>query len=66
MKDLATVIRRAIERSGSSDYRIAKLTGIPQPTITRFRNGADSKLSTASVLLDFFGLEVIPKRRAKR
>lgn len=61
-KELADVLRTAIERNGVSAYAIAQATGVPQPTIARFINGADMKLSTASKLAAYLGLELRKKR----
>ncbi|HWA97619.1 MAG TPA: helix-turn-helix transcriptional regulator [Pirellulales bacterium] len=56
--DLAKMLRSAALSSGQSHADIARATGIPQPTVTRFLNGADMKLSTAARLAAYFGLEL--------
>ena len=61
-KELAEVLRNAIKRKGVSAYAIARDTGVPQPTVTRFINGADMKLSTASKIAAYLGLELRKKR----
>lgn len=60
-KPLADTLREAIRNSGLSASEIARNTGVPQPTITRFLAGADMKLETASKIAAYLGLEL--KRR---
>ncbi len=64
-KDLAEQLRAAISKSGLSDSELARQTGVPQPTITRFRNGADMKLSTAQRLATYLGLELTETKRRR-
>jgi predicted transcriptional regulator len=47
--------------SGLSANELARRTGVPQPTITRFLNGADMKLSTASKIAAQLGLALVKK-----
>lgn len=54
-------LRQAIRDSGLSANQLARATEVPQPTITRFLNGADMKLSTASRLAAYLGLHLIEK-----
>jgi hypothetical protein len=53
-------LRTAIRRSGKSANELAKEAKIPQPTITRFLNGADMKASTIDKLAEYFGLQLRP------
>jgi predicted transcriptional regulator len=53
---LDQALRRAIANCGHSANELAKRTGIPQPTITRFLAGADMKLSTATKIAAYLGL----------
>jgi len=48
----------AIENAGISANQIAREYGVPQPTITRFVNGADMKASTIDKLAAYFGLKL--------
>ena len=57
-KDLANVLRAAIIKSGQSARALERVTGVPQPTITRFLNGADMKLSTTSKIAAYLGLQL--------
>lgn len=60
-KRIADALRDAIRKSGLSAHKLAKETGVPQPTITRFLAGADMKLVTAEKIAAYLGLEL--KRR---
>jgi predicted transcriptional regulator len=55
---LDDALRRAISGCGISASEVARRTGVPQPTITRFLAGADMKLSTASILAAHLGLSL--------
>jgi transcriptional regulator with XRE-family HTH domain len=57
--DLMEQLRRAIARSGESQYAIAKATGISQPMLNRFVNGERSiSLETAAKLCTYLKLEL--------
>ena len=58
---LDDVLRRAIAGCGLSANQLARRTGVPQPTITRFLAGADMKLSTAERLAAHLGLSLVKK-----
>jgi len=66
MAKLTDTIRRAIETSGQTRYRIAKETGIAASQLCRLVNG-ESGLRVESIekLADYLELEIIvrPKRR---
>lgn len=57
-KTLANALKAAIIASGKSANEIAKATEIPQPTITRFLQGADMRLSRAEKIAQYLGLEL--------
>ena len=46
-KKLSDQVRRAIDACGVSRYRIAKETGISEPTISRFMSGERGLTTTA-------------------
>jgi predicted transcriptional regulator len=52
------MLRREIRASGISACELARRTGVPQPTITRFLAGADMKLSTAERIAACLGLSL--------
>ena len=56
--DIAEVLRAAIQESGQSADEIAKATGVSQPTITRFMQGRDMRLSRAAKIAGHLGLEL--------
>ncbi len=51
-------LRRAISDSGISASELARKTGIPQPTITRFLAGADMRMSKAAAIAAYLGLSL--------
>lgn len=55
---MANTLRNAINASGVSANEIARETGVPQPTITRFLQGADMRLSRAEKIAQYLGLEL--------
>lgn len=55
---LSATLRAAIRNSGKSANELAKATGVPQPTITRFLAGADMRLSRADKLAAHLGLKL--------
>lgn len=60
---LAEIIRNAIRRSGKSANEIAKATGIPQTTVSRFLRGEEISVGRAGKLAAYFGLAL---QRASR
>jgi hypothetical protein len=62
---MTDALKAAIEQSGVSRYRIAKDTGITEPSLCRFMQGiASLRLDKADVLADYLGLELV-KRKAR-
>jgi transcriptional regulator with XRE-family HTH domain len=71
MASIADELRRAIERSGKSRYRIAQESGVAEAVLSRFVHGErDLRLDTADKLCAALGLRVViepkGKRRAKK
>lgn len=64
-EEMADALRKAIRDSGKSANALADETGVPQPTITRFLNGADMMLSTAQRIASHLGLELVKSKRAR-
>lgn len=62
-KKLAEILRHAIVNSGQSASQIARATGVPQPTITRFLAGADMRLSRAEKIAAYLNLELKKRHR---
>ena len=66
MKELLQTIRRTIEMSGQTRYRIAQGSGIAQSQLSRLMSGESGlSLETTERLADYLGLEIVirPKRR---
>lgn len=65
---LLKTIRKAIESSEVTRYRIAKDTGISQPQLCRLMSGKTGlSIEALERLADYLGLEIIlrPKRQRK-
>jgi len=59
-------LRRAIEKSGKSRYRIHKDTGIDQAVLCKIMAGGTCSMDTADKLCAYFGLELGPRQRKGR
>ncbi len=59
-------IRRAIEESGKSRYRIFKETGIDQAVLCKIMGGGTCSMETADKLCEYLGLELRPQPRIGR
>jgi predicted transcriptional regulator len=55
---LDEALRKAIWESGISACELARRTGVPQPTITRFLADADMRLSTAAKIAAYLGVSL--------
>lgn len=56
-------IRKRIEKSGKSLNQIGRDTGIDKAALSRIMNGGSCKVETADVLLRYFGIELVEKKR---
>ena len=57
-------IRRAVDSSGLSRYRICKEAGIDQATFSRFMSGkVGMALPTLDALADVLGLDVVAREK---
>lgn len=60
-KTLAEQLRQAAHSSGLTAYRIAKETGITEPTIGRFMRGETTlSLDNAEKVMNLLGFQVVP------
>jgi plasmid maintenance system antidote protein VapI len=60
-------LRKAVEDSGLTLYRIAKDSGIAYQVLHRFARGErDLTLQTASKLADYFGMRLTRPKRPKK
>ena len=63
---MTEVLKAAIESSGVTRYRIAKDTGITEPSLSQFMQGATSlRLDKADRLAAYLGLQLTPDPDAK-
>ncbi len=58
-------LRKQIEKSGLSRYRISQDTGVDQATLCRLMQGKTITVETADILLKYFGLELKPKKKVR-
>jgi transcriptional regulator with XRE-family HTH domain len=59
-------IRRAVDSSGLSRYRICKEAGIDQATFSRFMSGkVGMALPTLDALADVLGLDVVAHKKTE-
>jgi transcriptional regulator with XRE-family HTH domain len=62
---VSEALKRAIEASGVSRYRISKETGVEESALSRFVNGRRSlDLMTVDLLAAYFGLELVAKKQS--
>ena len=59
-------IRKQIEKSGLSRYRISQDTGVDQATLSRLMQGKTITVETADILLRYFNLEIKLKTSKKK
>ncbi len=66
MNKIKTILDKEMTKRGLSANKLSELTGVPQPTITRIRNGttADPETNTVKALAEFFDLTV-PQMRGE-
>lgn len=65
-KDMADVLRKAIDSSGLPLLTIAQETGVSPATLSEFMAGADMRLSTASKIAEYLKLELKPRPTRRR
>lgn len=58
-------IRKQIERSKNSRYRISQETGIDEAALCRIMRGGSCKVETADKLLKYFGLTIASKGKKR-
>lgn len=59
------LIRKQIETCGKSRYRISKDTGIDKAALSRIMQGGSCKAETVDILLNYFGLTIVKKKKAR-
>ncbi len=63
---IVEIIRKQIEKSGLSRYRISQDTGVDQATLSRLMQGRTITVETADILCEYLGLELTPKKSKKK
>lgn len=63
--DIVKIIRKEIKKAKVSRYQIAKDTGISQTRLCRFMQGENINSENAGILLEYFGYELVKKRKLK-
>jgi transcriptional regulator with XRE-family HTH domain len=65
--NIETQLRQAILSAKLSRYAISKLSGVSQAVLSRFVTGGRTlTLETAAKLADALGLELSPRRKARK
>ena len=59
-------LRKEIEKSGLSRYRISQDTGVDQATLCRLMQGKTITVETADILLKYFGLAITKDKKKAR
>jgi DNA-directed RNA polymerase specialized sigma54-like protein len=62
---IVETIRKHIEACGKSRYRISQDTGVDEATLCRIVAGKTCSIETADILLKYFRLELVSKKRNK-
>ena len=64
---LSDQIRRAVDASGLSRYRISKEIGVAESTMSRFMSGQGGlSLANLDALADLLGLDIVAPRRSTK
>jgi transcriptional regulator with XRE-family HTH domain len=64
---LSDQVRRAVDASGLSRYRIAKEIGVAESTMSRFMSGQGGlSLANLDMLADLLGLDIAAPRRSTK
>jgi transcriptional regulator with XRE-family HTH domain len=64
---LSDQIRRAVDASGLSRYRISKEIGVAESTMSRFMSGQGGlSLANLDALADLLGLDIAAPRRSTK
>jgi transcriptional regulator with XRE-family HTH domain len=57
---MTDALKAALEASGLSRYRIAKVTGLTEPSLSRFMRGETSlRLDKADLLAEYLGFRLV-------
>jgi len=59
-------IRQKIKKSGKTRYQIAKESGVSESQLCKVMQGKTIYCETADMLLRYFEMELVPKKRPKK
>jgi len=59
-------IRQKIKKSGKTRYQIAKESGVSESQLCKVMQGKTIYCETADMLLKYFEMELVPKKRPKK
>jgi hypothetical protein len=65
-RKLSDQIRRAVDASGLSRYRISKALGVAESTMSRFMAGGGLSMENLDALADLLDLNVIARKPPKK
>lgn len=65
MMIIETILKQ-VKKSGLSRYRISQDTRVDQATLSRLMQGKTITVETADILLKYFGIELVAKKRQKK
>jgi len=60
---ILTAIKKAIKKSGKSRYQIAQESGVSESQLCKIMKGKNVYCETADILLKYFGIELVEKKR---
>ena len=66
MPMIIEILREHIRTCGKSRYRISQDTGIDEAALCRIMQGGGCYSDTADKLCEYFGLELVQKKRGKK
>ncbi len=67
MAELLHTMRKAIEASGQTRYRISQETGIAESVLSRFMSGETAlTVETVERLAEYLGLEIVVRLKRRR
>jgi len=59
-------LKKQIEKSGKTRYRIARESGVSESQLCKLFNGQSLYCETADILLKYFGLAILPQKTKKK
>jgi len=62
LPDFRAAVLAAMEARGWTQYRLAKVADVPQPTVSRYLAGAEIKSPQLEKLAGALGLELLPRK----